>query len=694
MQDQSARRARYDALRDAGKTHEEAVAEIEGSSEDRTVSSMMSAIGPKAALGEAMQRRGRSKTGTVAKAVGQSVLDLGRTAAQGIPLVGTFADEAIGTVRGAVDPSMTMEQGRKAEASAISNIRKTNPFALPVELATGLSAGKAIMNAGKIPQMIKTAVGGVSGGKVLPRIAKNAAIGAGAGVASGAGAANEGERGIGGLAGGVVGGVVGGAAPEIMALPTQIKGRLRNWLASRKPDAVAASMMGRAVDADMTNLPDAVRRAKPDDRFADIAGPFASQTLAEAGRAPSREATTTRRLLESRADAAHGAAGSALAEASGVARGEGNVRAVDDIENWFRPDIRQKFKDVMKKHEFLIDPRLQEMIDDKNPIMQRAVQDARLMVAKADNPSFVNSKGEPVDQGLEFFDALRQRLLRMSKRGEEADKVFAGLKMKKLRDTLDELVPSEYKSARDISQENTVYQKAVQLGERMATGSKDVRDVDVLLDKIGRGVSPSVRDGMRTAFREGAARSLVNQLDQVSGDAQSLLKFFQSPGAERKASLAFQDQRGLEGFHQKAKEMLRPLLVAESNAGNAQAVKYLDPDIFDRVTPWSMAQALHGNPALAVAQTIGAQEGKQFSKAQRESQPLLAKLARERVQSPEFANAMRLMDRWSPAGRQRASQAISRLSKIKQSKAGMPTRAATQAMLARLMGTSSSEQQP
>lgn len=172
--------ALYDSLRDQGRSHEDAVQAVEARKAE------LSGLPPTSGVNRA----------------GVGGVDRLRSIAQGASL--GFSDEAIGAVRGAVTPGMSMGEGIDAEREALARARDLNPSAVGGgefigAIASGAAAPLRLLS--RIPSTIGrlaaegaifggTAAAGTAEGNVverLPEAATGAAIGGVLGGAAGAG---------------------------------------------------------------------------------------------------------------------------------------------------------------------------------------------------------------------------------------------------------------------------------------------------------------------------------------------------------------------------------------------------------------------------------------------------------------------------------------------------------------------------
>lgn len=424
----------------------------------------------------------------------------------------------------------------------------------------------------------------------------------------------------------------------------------------RDPSLIAGRILREANTNDMVDLARRAETAPPDAVVADIAGPGMAANIREAIATPSQEATLTRKMLERRADVGRGALAKRLASATGVEPQAGNIAAKTDISETLRPGIRAKYDEIMNAHNTLTDPRIQAQLTSPNPIMQTAVAAAKEVMAEAGTPILEGMNG-PKMVGLRFFDEVKRGLDAQLRTSDKAEAMRVKAVLGPYRRTLDEVTKGTYKIARDLDTERRAYLEATDLGAKYAAGTADPRDWQIPLREMfqQKRIPDAIQENARVAFREGAARALLNRVNNAGSDEAALEALAKTPNAEARARLAFPTQDAYETFVRKSREVLRPVVIARAYAGNAKAVEIMDHDILSRMTPWSIAQALSGQPTLLAAQYASGVSKAMQGKAAIAASPLIAKAARTalsratqggaREMTPEFQQFLAWLQR-------------------------------------------------
>lgn len=424
-----------------------------------------------------------------------------------------------------------------------------------------------------------------------------------------------------------------------------------------KISPTAGRRLQRAASSDAGDLLAAARAraaSDPDAILADVTESHGTGLLESAVRGGGREGSRTRDALRARAEQAVNprAVVRDVADAAGINPNQGVMGAKAEVDAAKRPAIREKFKSsVDDASEFYDDPRLKALLEQDDPEIQKAAKRAYAFVQtnRAAKGSKVErtSTGEPVYRGADFYDRLRKELgdIEQSYRGGSNPDIGAANAVKLRKQEVEEILKGrgglgpDYEPGIRLSSENSSVQEAFDRGAALARGGDDaIKDADLIFSReleMANPAGPGSNTEIQGAMRQGAAHEIVNQLERAKTPEALLDILASSPQQERILEFAITDPGARDGLLRDLNARLEKLYRANRLAGAAPVQQLEHPDAFGNLTPWAVASAMRGSPALAAAQGAGTWMNQLENRVRRGSTEELARLARERLALPD-----------------------------------------------------------
>lgn len=570
------------------------------------------------------------------------------TAAQGLPLIGTFTDEIAGSIAGALTPGMTMQEGRDKLRAMITRSRKEHPaMSFAAEMGAGMLGGAGLV---KAAPKLAAKIGATALDRTVSlaqRVRAGLKGGAVMGTAAGAG---TGEGGIGdrvapAIVGGTLGAGVGAAAPAVIEKGTRgadwLGRAVRSWRDKRDPSRVATRELMEAAQFDKADL----LHGDPASRVMDIADVNLSQRIAQAQTQPSEELLPFGSLLEQQAKDRQQRAMSALQGRLGVDPREGPIAAAAAIEDAARP-VTKAARETLPIH--IRDPRLTALLSNDSDGMKAA------LALVDEEATRTTGRGLPRDaKGLidvskitrvEHLDALKKvfdKMGRISPKLEDPTKVGPAIAARgwatSIRDILDERTMGKYGDYLEKAQIPIKAKQAAKIGERAMKGRSPAKDVEVELSKLKKGAAPEAEAVIGPQAQLAHARTLLQKIRGKGETLEAIIDELASPRGREAAMRAFPDADTFSAFEQEVSDILKEAVRDAALKGNTRALSVMRmPDTFSRLTPWSLAQAIKGSPSLAIAQAVGAAEAADILGAQAKAAPLILKRAQAQLGSPEI----------------------------------------------------------
>lgn len=566
-----------------------------------------------------------------------------RTAAQNIPLVGPYADEIEGMVRG---------DGGAGARKSVSDFRnRMGGVGAIAELGAGLAMGNAAFKgAGAIGKM---ALGGdvVTPASGLANFAlRNAArVGSGAatGAIMGAGAANPGSRMKGAIGGGAMGGIVG-AVPAVVEGMQGAKRLVDRTVSHWGADNHAAAQLGKELRSDRlirtADRPAAFAGETLADAVANHPSDYTSGVLRDAIHESSTQGGDLKIAMSDRAGGRAGRIGDAMATGTGVGDRINPRQLMQDLREGHKPAVSSAYATAEAEGAVLDDKALKKALGD-TPMAREARRVARLRMAnrKQELPTVqVAGKSDPikvpnltlVDYAKRHLDTKIRGLLKQSDLGKAAEAMEI---RNRIINEADRLAPS-YAEARLVAQEQQSLKEAVRLGQALGkTPGTDVRDATSALEKLlPAGSAQEVHDQIREAFRKGVASSLQARLAKSKSGQQALTDLLGHENARDVARLAFPDDQTFQKFERALSAELQQLPGEALVQGARINPEFLATDALHGISPWSLSKTLAGNPSLLAAQTVSVMSGAAKRKSAIEAAKKLTEFAATPMGSPKM----------------------------------------------------------
>lgn len=569
-------------------------------------------------------------------------LDPVGVAMQGLPVVGPWTDEAIGGASGATQYLLDKVRGKPATLKgsvqqgmrdADARVRATRAAMnrvvpgsdLTLETATGLATGGAAAKAA--PKAVQALLGNVrSAGRsnkvvdFLEKAAKRVGAGAGAGAIMGAGAAREGERGEGAAMGGMAGAALG-AVPSVVEGGAIAKDRLGSWWRGRAPENVAAKALEKTVRVDQLDDVLAGRTPTRAETVADVAATSPSNYTDALGREaisqPTEAGGAIKRQMAERAAGRGQRVMQTLETQSGLMAEQPEVtkRMIDEVT---KPNVKSAYRAVMNPKKALDSDELRDILLADDPAVKKAMAGAvakmkERRIPKARSPWLTDggdvAMWQTADFNAPFIDytkrGLDAQITSAIKQDRLDDAAAIAITRSRLVKEADRLIPG-YAEARSVDEGRRALINAMELGRKLGKGTADVRDAQALLARLTPDspeyASPEMVQEM---FRRGVADGLRRRMGRAADGVQSIKALIGNPNAEDVARLAFPDDASFQAFQQQLMDEISQLPGEAMTRGAKVDASMFSDNALGAATPWSLAQALKGNPSLLTAQMAG-----------------------------------------------------------------------------------------
>lgn len=418
---------------------------------------------------------------------------------------------------------------------------------------------------------------------------------------------------------------------------------------------IAPTAGQRLQRASANDVDDLLTRARarattdPDALLSDVTEEHGTDLLEDAIRRGGREGSITRAQLGERAAKAVDprAVSRSVGDAAGINTNQGVLGAQAEVDAAKRPAITELFgESVDQASDFYDDPRLRAILEQDDPDMQKAAKRAFDFVRTnraANNRSVERtSEGSPVLRGADFYDQLRKQLGKIREAYKAAGDIGAAdavaMRQQEVEDILQQGLGPKYEQGIGKAAENFRTQEAFERGVALMRGGDDaIKDADLIFSReleLKNPIDPTTNVEIQAAMRQGAAHELVNQLERAKTPEALLDILVSSPHQERGLEFAIPDPHARESLVRDLNARLEKLYRSNRLAGAAPIAQLERPDAFGKLTPWSIASAMRGSPALAVAQGAGTWLNQIEDRIRKGSTEELAKLARERLTGP------------------------------------------------------------
>lgn len=563
---------------------------------------------------------------------------------QGIPLIGEWADEAVGLVNPQAQADM------RATSDAMERENPVESAALNIGGGIAATLPYAVAGAGS-----KALDWVAKGGGRLAQAARGAAVAApsaaveGASSFAGRGETPEERKGnaaTGAVVGGGLGAVIGGAAPMIAEGVTTIAKRIKKLDVSTIADEfnvspAAARMVKRALMND--DLDDAARRLNllGDDAMLADAGQ-ATGAMLDAGTATGGQALKVARdAVDGRATAMGKQLGTKLDDILGEPIGIRN--AARQISEKTAPVRKAAYDraystpidyaaDAGRKIESVLDrvptKTLRAAIDEANDAMRAAgVTNKQILADIADNGTVTFREMPNVQQ----LDELKKALdgIGRSEVDQFGRPTAAGSRAKNLardlRAALGEAVPS-YRTAVKIGGDKIQMDQALDIGRKLLMKGTTWEDV---ADVIGDGMSREAKSAVRQGLREGIESTLSNVKRTITDpnvdarEAMTLVKEISSRNNFKKVSMVLGEKRANELLSELDKVTAALELRAQIATNSKTAIRTAIREEGQAEVAPSLARRTAGNmgnpleAAKEVTQTIAGIDPRSMSEAER-----------------------------------------------------------------------------
>lgn len=588
------------------------------------------------------------------------VLGMARTAAQNAPLVGPWADEAEGAVRGALKTAVSggglRENIGREQASARESVdtfrKRMGGVGAVGELATGLVTGNAALKgAGAVT---KVALGGdvitpaAGWANFAMRNGARVASGAASGAIMGAGAARPGDRAGGALMGGAVGGLLS-TVPAVVE-GVQAGKRWADRLALHKgPVNRAHSELLNTMEPDELLNRVAGKPQFPGETVADVAATapsnYTDQLLRQSVSVPSSRGGQIKREMVERGAGRGARVEESLTKNSGLMaeRPDVTVGMIDEVT---KPNVRSSYKAALKPKKALDSDELRAILDADDPAIAKAKSFAsnkmrEFRVPNAKKPFLTDGKDvamwQTADYNAPFVDYTKRGLdsqIRAAIRTDRLDDAAAIITTRnRLVREADKLIPG-YAEARAVDEGRRALVNAMELGRRLGKGTVDVRGAEGMLQKIIPESQDFADEPMvRQMFQRGVADGMRRRMGRASDGVKAINAIVGNPNAKEVARLAFPDEAAFQAFEKQLMDEMRQIPGEALTRGARVDPQFLSTDALGSASPWAVKQALTGEPMLLAAQTAGTLSGQAKKKAGQETAAALTDMARAPVGS-------------------------------------------------------------
>lgn len=587
--------------------------------------------------------------------------DFARKALQNVPLVGPWLDEAEGAAQGLGGYLADKLRGRKTSLSqrvsesqgdmraSIDATRKLQGGAGVLgDIALSIAGGSAMLKGGS------ALAGKLAGGDlvapakgVMNYVTRNAArvaSGAGAGAVMGAGAADPGKRVQGGMGGAVVGGGMSALPAMIEAGQAGVR-QAKSFATQRGPTARAGSELAATMKADglmgqrargtfgqpgfVPATPSAIARPPeyPGQTVADVAanvpsGGYTDQLLRESVAIPGEAGGAIKRNMATRAGGRAGRIDDALTTGSSFAAERPEV-VKKTVDATTRPNIQSAYKAALGRPKKSIESdELRSILEADDPFVKKAMSYAQQKMRANRIPGaqkpVVTDGPDVVMWGKADYNApmidytkrgLDAQISTFIKQGNIADARAAMITRGRLVKEADKLIPG-YKEARAADEGRRALNSAMDLGRKLGKGNIDVREAEDMVARLTP-ESPdfATPDEVQTMFRRGVADGMRRRLGKARDGAGAIRAIVGSDNAKEVTRLAFPDDASFQTFEKTLMSEARQIPGEAMVGGSRVNPQFLSHDALGAASPWSLKQAVTGDPALFAAQLAGTLTG-------------------------------------------------------------------------------------
>lgn len=537
---------------------------------------------------------------------------------EGVPFVGSYADEAIGAVygedaaRGVRATSQAMEEERPGESLALN--------------MAGAVTGGAAMTAAALPTAAAAAPAGPAT-RALYAGSVGAAAGATEGAIYGAGRAEEEGRTANAVEGGLWGGGLGlglgaagsAAADGIRNIARRVKGLDTSVIAQELDISNdAAKSLKRALAVEDMASARRILNSMGDEAMLADAGPATAAMLDASAQTGGAALRVTRDAVEGRAtrmndkmktalDLAFGAptgrreANKAITQGSAALRSQAYEKAFSQPID-YAADAGRSIEGVLER----VPPRtLNAAIQEANEAMQEAgTRNMQIMAEIADDGGVTFREMPNVQQVHEIKVALQSIAQRetdpvtgiISAAGRRASRLSS-----QLRDALSEAVPS-YKTANRLGADTFEAREALSIGERLFRPGTTVEDVQEFVARSGAGGKEALKQGIRNNIEASLSevRRTITDPNVDARQSMQLVKALSSDANREKLILAVGEAKANRVFQQLEQTATALELKGTVARNSATAARQaMQQDIRDVAAPGAIATLAQGRPIEA-----------------------------------------------------------------------------------------------
>lgn len=621
-------------------------------------------------------------------------------AAQGMPFVGEYFDEAVGKVSGAVGAEQIAREAQ-------TQFKKENPkSSMALQVGTGIASAAPLAMGGAVMKGTGLAQ------KALVGAGTGAAVGATEGAVSGYGAGNEGNRAESAqqraIVGGALGGIVGAAAPMV----TKGAQSAVEWFGNRRI-ADAAKELGVSPDVarvirSISQATDDVEAQKIFDQmggeafFADIS-PAARNVLDTvmastgqggqiAGKAISERAASTGARLSSVLDETMGSP-SGMSSASKAVRG--SVQGVDDAYTAaynsaidYSAPTGRRIEEIVSK---LPKKTAAQAIESANDQIRYEGGAATQILADIAEDGTVTFKEMPSVAQLDFikraYDDIRRNGTDPVTGKLTSDARFAGRVAKDIRDATKAASP-EYRAALGLASDRASREEALEIGAGLFS-PKFTREMAA---DAFRGMSKPEKQaaamGARSAIDEAMAnvKRTVSDPDVDARQVQKLLGDLSSDASRKKLVTLLGGQKARAVIDEIDQASIALNLKAATISNSRTFGREITKEAIDSMGTTSSgvyAKLKSGSPMQAGSEFIKAATGMTDEAIALRQQGLYADIASALVdiKGPKAEKALKLMrniDVQEPITKARAEAIEKALRPVFVQMQQQPTRSATE----------------
>lgn len=470
-------------------------------------------------------------------------------AVEGVPFVGSYADEAVGAVYG--------DQARDAWRMTSKAMDEEMPWQSGgLQLAGGIAATvPALMAAG--PSVAAESLGG--------NMLRGGILGGIEGAVSGFGRGEDGGRIGSAVSGGLIGGGIGAAVPVIAQGVGAAYRGVRNALAEHRGIGRVADNLGISGRAgrllsDTLGMDDAARMRnalnRPDSMLAD-AGPSVQGALDAAIQSPGEGARVALGRIDDRASAAGGRLANALDGAMGapqglnasqaaIRQGSAGARSSAYSEAYAQPI--DYASEAGTRLEGLLTRVPGKAIQDANRLMQLDGDTSRQILASVADDGSVTFRQMP---DVRQWDYIKRALDQAAASGEgqgalggqtPMGRAYQGL-ARTIRDGLAEAVP-EYRAALDTAADAIGQVQGVRFGAQMLRPGTTREEVADFLAGATGAERAAIRQGVRQQIDDALAnvRAVATDQNVDARQAYKAMTDLSSPSAQTKMEMLLGDE--------------------------------------------------------------------------------------------------------------------------------------------------------